>query len=100
MPIRTGDARPEDLAVLGTIDVQEEIEAMMREYRPQRLEVDALLIRAAWHPPFLWRDYGWAPAVGGRFVVRFARGDHLGLLERPHVSDVSAAVAEFLLGDR
>lgn len=95
-PHRTMDAPPRDIAALGTIDVQADVEAAVRAYRPEPLAVDAVLVRAAWHRPFLWRDYGWEPLVGGRLTVRFAPGDHLGLLEVPHVDIVAAAVTEFL----
>jgi thioesterase domain-containing protein len=84
----------------------------VQDYRPDVLAEDVALIRATAALPSLLepahdaarslhRDpaNGWGGLVGGRLDVVDVPGDHLEMMEEPHVREVANALAELLEGE-
>jgi thioesterase domain-containing protein/acyl carrier protein len=69
-------------------------------YRPQPYAGRVVLFRARMQPLFGSHDpaKGWRPIATGRFAIRLVPGNHLGMLQEPHVAilarELAAALAE------
>ncbi|HWO42676.1 MAG TPA: amino acid adenylation domain-containing protein, partial [Candidatus Eisenbacteria bacterium] len=70
-------------------------------YKPRPYDGSATLFRASMQPLFSAHDpkNGWGPLILGKLEVRSIPGNHLGMLQEPHVR-VLAAELKAVLGER
>ncbi|MGD8277159.1 MAG: amino acid adenylation domain-containing protein [Gemmatimonadota bacterium] len=73
----------------------------LSEYRPQPYEGRIVLFRALMQPLFGSHDRakGWRLLAKGPFEIRFVPGNHLGMLQEPHVASLARELAAALAED-